>query len=212
MDLKAIATTALPESLMIFFEYILLERKKEMINNAPPSLRVAQASMRHEAGLAVCRLLRALEVRDILEIGTCVGIGAGYMISGAQLTGKRVSYTGLEGNPGRIKLAEETLSILFKQTVDWDIVKGHFDDTFEPTVMELDPLEFVYLDGRHKEQPTVNMFDRCVGAMPGGGWILADDLNWSPGMRAAARQIRARPRVEWVKPYAGKELFKIAGV
>lgn len=207
MNLAQIKNAVLPSDTAELLSKIRNYRLN-MTLTTDPKLRIGQASMRHTAGAAICKLVWQLGVRDIFEIGVCAGIGASYMLAGA-VRSKGVRYRGLEGDPARIKLAKETLYKMFGLTVDWDIIEGHFDDTFDSAVDALSPLEFVYLDGRHKEEPTVYMFEQCVAAMPAGGWILADDLDWSAGMRAAARRIRRHRRIERFDSYAGKELFRI---
>lgn len=170
------------------------------------SLRVRKASMGALAGRTVMRLIKKLQVTSIFEIGTCAGIGAAYMCAAAEEFGD-VTYVGLEGVEARRQLAYQTLQAMCPATTP-NIVSGHFDTSFEEGLSLASPLTFVYLDGRHKYEPSVHMFNRCVENMPQGGWILADDLN-QPGMRQCKQTFMQNERVVQSHKIANKDLFVV---
>ena len=181
--------------------------RRELGVKTPRHLKVRRASMGLNAGRQVYQLLGDLGVSRIFEVGTCVGIGAVYMCLGAEKNGP-VNFIGMEGVEAKRELALETLA-KFTRNTTYEVVPGFFQDNFDDTVEYAKPLEFAYIDGRHKKSPTINMFNKCVDAMPAGGWIMVDDLRSTHGMNQAGKIIRQQPRIENRQSFYGKELFKI---
>jgi len=161
-----------------------------------------------QAGRLLSRYVRYLGISRIFEIGTCAGIGAAYMCSAAESNGP-VDFIGMEGVDEKREIAEATLARFVKNTTV-TIVPGLFQETFESALALAAPLQFVYLDGWHKREPTVRMFNRCVEEMPNGGVIVVDDLGQTTnGMREAGKQIRKHPHVTSRLAFSAKEAFVI---
>ena len=170
-------------------------------------LRLRQASMGARSGRMLTRFIKHLQPQSILEIGTCAGIGAAYMCTAAEAVGQRIRFVGMEGVPEKTKIALETLGY-FCENTDIHIEHGHFDDTFEVAVEKAGPLQFVYLDGRHKKRYTLHMFNYCVTNMPQGGVIVCDDL-FQPLQGNVSQLLRKNSRVRLVTPIANKLAFII---
>lgn len=170
-------------------------------------LRLRKASMGARSGRMLTRFIKHLQPQSILEIGTCAGIGAAYMCTAAEAAGQRAKFIGMEGVPEKTKIALETLDH-FCENTDIHIEHGHFDDTFEPAVAKALPLQFVYLDGRHKKRYTLHMFNYCVTHMPHGGVIVCDDL-FQPLQGNVSQLLRKNKRVRLVTPIANKLAFII---
>jgi len=170
-------------------------------------LRLRQASMGASSGKAIARTIQHLQPTNIFEIGTCAGIGAAYMCTAAELAGNPVNFVGMEGVPQKTEIALATLDY-FCENTNIHIEQGHFDDTFEIAVQKALPLQFVYLDGRHKKPYTQYMFNHCVKNMPQGGLIICDDL-YQPLQGDVATRLRRHPRVVRTLGVANKLAFVV---
>jgi len=187
-------------------------QRTDIVRRADPALRIRQASMGEHAGRLVFRYVKSLGYSRIFEIGTCAGIGAAYMCAGAEAALKdpegRVHFTGMEGVDAKTAFANETLLTITPRT-DFKIFGGNFDGSFEPALAYAKPLQFVYLDGRHKRKFTLMMFNRCVEEMTEGGVILCDDLNQGP-QGDAKRVMQQHERVTQFHSFAAKDAFLIS--
>jgi len=188
----------------------IVRRRAELGRDpAGQALRIHIASMGDNAGRQLTRLIKHLQVSKIFEIGTCAGIGAAYMCSAAELRGP-VIYHGMEGVEAKRQIALATLAELCPNT-DVTIHAGHFDDSFEVALAAAASLEFVYLDGRHKRDPSLHMFQRCLECMPNGGTLVADDLSMA-AMGDCRKQFRTHPRVQSYTTFAKKEAYAIGAM
>jgi predicted O-methyltransferase YrrM len=160
------------------------------------------------------RLVKDLQPRNIIELGTCLGITSLYLKNAA--SNARL-YT-LEGCPETAGVAAE----VFKSSGTDDIkqVIGNFDDTLPNVIESLDQLDFVFVDGNHQKQATLNYFEWCLPKVHENTMLIFDDIYWSEGMKEAWSIIKSHPQVTvtvdlfWIglvyfKPNQAKEDFRI---
>lgn len=169
-------------------------------------LRLRIASMGRDSGRELTRYIRHLKITRIFEIGTCAGIGAAYMCSAAETNGP-VSYVGMEGVDRKREIANIVLERFCPNTAV-TIVPGHFDQSFAEALDLAMPLQFVYLDGYHKREPTIRMFNSCIERMPDGGVIVCDDLHWK-AQGDAHKVLQRHKRVKKHIRFAKKDAFTI---
>lgn len=160
------------------------------------------------------RLVADLKPRNVIELGTCLGITTLYLQK-ASPTAK--IYT-MEGCPETAKIAKET----FKKG-EINIVEpviGNFDDTFPGVINDIDQLDFVFVDGNHQKDATLKYFEWCLPKVHENTMLIFDDIYWSTGMKEAWEQIKAHPQVTvtidlfWIglvffKPGQAKEDFLV---
>lgn len=72
---------------------------------------------------------------------------------------------------------------------------GPFQETFEPALRALAPLDFIFIDGHHDEAATVQYFRQALPFMRERAVLVFDDIFWSPGMKRAWETIRLDPAV-----------------
>jgi predicted O-methyltransferase YrrM len=135
------------------------------------------------------RLVADLKPRNIIELGTCLGITTLYLQKAAP---KAKVYT-LEGCPETAKIAKET----FKkgEITAVETVVGNFDDTLPGVIKDLDQLDFVFVDGNHQKDATLKYFEWCLPKVHENTMLVFDDIYWSAGMKEAWEQIKAHPQV-----------------
>jgi predicted O-methyltransferase YrrM len=138
------------------------------------------------------RLVRELKPKACLEMGACVGISASYQAAALKLNGGGRLLT-LEGSE---LLAERSATTLEEMGLaDFGAVKlGPFSETIDASIKELQPVDWAFIDGHHVEAATIEYMEKLTAAAAPNAVLVFDDINWSPGMQRAWRQIVDDPR------------------
>jgi len=135
------------------------------------------------------RLAIDLKPRNIIELGTCLGITTIYLQKAAP---DAKVYT-LEGCPETSGMANETFA---KAGInDIDLITGNFNETLPGVVDKLAELDFVFVDGNHQKDATLKYFDWCLPKVHENSLLIFDDIYWSEGMKEAWSEIKAHPSV-----------------
>ena len=135
------------------------------------------------------RLAKEFQPKNIIELGTCLGITTGYF--GKAVADAKI-YT-LEGCPQTAAVAKENLNQLKLNNIE--VVVGNFDDTLPQVIQNLAQLDFVFVDGNHRKQATLDYFKWCLPKVHDQSVMIFDDIYWSAGMKEAWEQIKAHPQV-----------------
>ena len=178
---------------------------KTIARNALKPARLAQL---------IYRLARHFEPSRIVELGTCLGITTAYLAKAAPIA--RV--TSIEGCPETAAVAAENLSHLNIQNVELQV--GNFDELLPGLIHQAEALDFVFIDGNHRKDATLNYFKWCLPKLSENGIMIFDDIYWSKGMKEAWQEIKAHPNVTvtidlfwiglvFIRPGQVKEDFKI---
>ncbi len=135
------------------------------------------------------RLVADLKPRNIIELGTCLGITTAYLQKAAP---EAKVYT-LEGCPQTAGIAKETLKKAGIESAE--LITGNFDNTLPGVINNLAQLDFVFVDGNHQKEATLNYFEWCLPKVHENTMLIFDDIYWSDGMKQAWNQIKAHPKV-----------------
>lgn len=161
------------------------------------------------------RLAAHFKPRNIIELGTCLGVTTLYLQNAAP---NSHVYT-LEGCPQTAGIALETFELAGFREVE--LITGNFDNNLPAVIKGLSQLDFVFVDGNHQKDATLKYFEWCLPKVHENTILIFDDIYWSEGMKEAWAQIKAHPQVTvtvdlfWIglvffKPgRAEKEHFKI---
>jgi predicted O-methyltransferase YrrM len=135
------------------------------------------------------RLVADLQPKNMIELGTCLGITSVYLKKAAP---EAQLYT-LEGCAETAGIAAE----VFKKAGITDIeqVTGNFDDTLPGVIGKLDRLDFAFIDGNHTKEATLRYFEWCLPKVHENTLLIFDDIYWSAGMKEAWSQIKTQPQV-----------------
>jgi len=137
------------------------------------------------------RLVRELEPRSCLELGTGFGMSAAYQGAGLELNGTG-SLTTLEGATEWGDRAARSLAELGLSSVA--LTSGAIAETLPPTAKRLAPLDYVYIDAEHQAPATLAAFEALEPHLRDGALVVLDDVDW-PDMADAHRQIGRGERV-----------------
>jgi predicted O-methyltransferase YrrM len=178
---------------------------KAIAKNALKSPRLAQL---------IYRLAKHQQPAQLIELGTCLGITTAYLSKAN--SGARVIT--IEGCPQTATVAAKNFKALDLHNIELQV--GNFDKLL-PEVLAAQPtLDFVYVDGNHRKEATLNYFKWCLPKVHENSLLIFDDIYWSKGMKEAWEEIKAHPQVTvtidlfWIglvyfKKGQAKEHFKI---
>ncbi len=134
------------------------------------------------------RLTAYFQWNSILEIGTSLGIATASM----HLARPEATIVTLEGCKNTASVAQKSFehfkfdSILIK--------KGNFNKTL-PNALNQNTFDFIYFDGNHQKQPTIDYFELCLKHVQNDSIFIFDDIYWSKGMKEAWEYIQNHPKV-----------------
>jgi len=135
------------------------------------------------------RLTKYFKPTSILEFGTAAGVSASYLKRGYP----EASLLSMEGCASVAAIAEEVFTEL--KLKDVEVKVGNFDSILPSLLRQLDTLDFVFFDGNHRKEPTLNYFQQCLALVNENSVFIFDDIHWSPGMESAWKEIKKDPAV-----------------
>ena len=135
------------------------------------------------------RLVNYFESKQILELGTSLGVSTAYFAS----ANKNVRITSLEGSNTIAEKAAQNFAKLELQNIQ--IIKGNFDDTLEEILEKDDIYDLIFFDGNHRKEPTLRYFRQCMNNCQADSIFIFDDIHWSKEMEDAWNEIKSHPAV-----------------
>ncbi|ALL08379.1 SAM-dependent methyltransferase [Pedobacter sp. PACM 27299] len=181
------------------------KKVRQIAKNALKSPRLAQL---------IYRLAKENQPNHILELGTCLGLTTAYLSKACP----EADIITIEGCPETAKVAYKNFVDLELENVELRV--GNFDTLLPDLIAQADQLDFVYIDGNHRKDATLNYFNWCLPKVHEGSLLIFDDIYWSEGMKEAWEEIKRHPEVTvtidlfWIglvyfKKGQAKEHFKI---
>ncbi len=135
------------------------------------------------------RIVRFYKPGYVLELGTSLGISTAYIAAGQN---KTLVTTG-EGNHVVAAIARNNFAALGLHNIT--VVTGNFDNTLPQMISSLPHVDMAFIDGNHRQQPTIRYFDKLLHKMPASSMLILDDIHWSRGMEKAWNHICSHPSV-----------------
>ncbi len=126
---------------------------------------------------------------NMLEFGTAAGVSSLYLKKGLP-DSKMIT---MEGCPGLSAVARDNFREMKIENIE--VANGNFDVILDDTLSKFDKLDFVFFDGNHRKEPTLNYFNRCLEKAHSDTLFLFDDIHWSKGMEEAWNTIKEDNRV-----------------
>jgi predicted O-methyltransferase YrrM len=148
----------------------------------------------------IFRMIRQRKCKNILELGTSLGINTLYMARASQ----DVTVYSFEGNPQIAQYAKQTFSKAGVNNIK--LIEGEIGLILPSILSDLPRIDLVFMDANHTYEATLSYYNIILDKLGPDSVLVLDDLYWSPGMRNAWEEIKNDSRV-----MATFDLFK-AGI
>lgn len=135
------------------------------------------------------RMVDHYQPQTIVELGTSLGITSSYLAA-ARSTAQVVT---MEGAASVASIAKETFSKLDLKNIE--VVQGNFDDTLSSVINKLSCIDFAFIDGNHRYEPTINYFEQILSKAANHSIIILDDIHWSKEMEQAWQYVQQHAEV-----------------
>jgi len=134
-------------------------------------------------GQLLFRIVRNYQPQSIIELGTSLGVTTSYLA----LANPGSNLVTLEGSSEIVGVARENLRHL--QVENTRIVEGNFDYTLPAVLYQLPTIDFAFVDGNHRREPTENYFNWLLAKSSTNSIFVFDDIHWSKEMEHAWHNI-----------------------
>ena len=148
-------------------------------------------SLEPEWSVLLMRLVRELEPRTCLELGTAFGISTAFQAAALELNGAG-TLTTIEGSREWADEARDGLDGLGLGRVRFRV--GPIAKELSAELKGSPRIDFVFIDAEHQCDPTLEHFAALLPHLGDGAVIVLDDADW-PDMKRAQSAISGHPRV-----------------
>lgn len=135
------------------------------------------------------RLTEYFNAEYIVELGTSVGLNALYL---AAASSKSKVLT-LEGSSELCKFAKKLCIAENRKNIQ--VIEGDFNLTFSNILKTIPKLDFLFIDGNHRKEPTLNYFEEALQKNHNDSVFVFDDIYWSKEMFEAWQEIKSHSKV-----------------
>jgi predicted O-methyltransferase YrrM len=163
-----------------------------MINNSGNrtiSSICRNTSKSKKLALLLHRMVKKYKPSTVLELGTSLGISTAYLATGNP-SAKIIT---CEGSASVAAVARKNFNYLGLSTIE--IREGNFDDIIPVLSKGIQTIDLVFIDGNHREEPTLRYFNWLMDMSGSETIMIFDDIHWSAGMDSAWKKIKSDPRV-----------------
>lgn len=140
-------------------------------------------------GQLLFRLVNHFKPNSVLELGTSLGVSTLYLAG----SNKKMTVTTVEGCPNTSKVAQINFDKLNFANIN--LVTANFDQFLPQYLAKTKTLDFVFFDGNHQKEATLNYFNWCVERAHDKTVFIFDDIHWSIGMTEAWEEIKKHPKI-----------------
>jgi predicted O-methyltransferase YrrM len=149
----------------------------------------ARASVPEKYGKVLFCLVQYFSPRTIIELGTCLGIGAAYMA----IAGPSTRIITIEGSRELSDRASQNFDDLNLNNIEQ--VTGNFNEKLPEVLKALDTIDMAFIDGNHRYEPTMRYFNLLMDKANEKTVLIFDDIYWSKEMTEAWTTIKKDPRI-----------------
>jgi len=136
------------------------------------------------------RLINHFNFKNILEIGTSLGITTSYL---ARVNSKAKVIT-LEGCIEQLNIAKSVFKNLELNNIT--PIQGSFNETLTQALSKFDQLDFVFFDGNHTKDASIAYFELCLPLAHNDSMFVFDDIHLNPEMEEFWNELKLRPEVK----------------
>ncbi|MDO5981650.1 O-methyltransferase [Flavivirga spongiicola] len=133
------------------------------------------------------RLVKYFNPKDILELGTSLGVATHAM----GLVNQETKITTIEGCPNISEFSKANFKKC--QLNNIDLKTGGFNNILSQLLTN--NYDFVFFDGNHQKEATLKYFEMLLQTTYNDSVFIFDDIYWSKGMTEAWETIKQHPKV-----------------
>jgi len=160
------------------------------INNRRSIASIAKnAAKPKKFGQLLFRMIKYYQPNNILELGTSLGITSSYL-SLARPAARLIT---MEGSKEIAKVAKQNFEALELRNIE--LKEGNFDNELASVIYHLSSIDFAFVDGNHRQEPTERYFNQLLPKINNESVLVFDDIHWSREMEAAWGTIKNHPAV-----------------
>ena len=135
------------------------------------------------------RIVKYYMPETIVELGTSFGITTAYLAS-ANAASKVFT---CEGSAAIATIAKQNFDAL--QLNNIQLAEGDFAQTLSPLLSKLNKVNFAFVDGNHRKEPTLDYFNQLLNHTTTTTILIFDDIHWSAEMEEAWAVIKQHTAV-----------------
>jgi predicted O-methyltransferase YrrM len=135
------------------------------------------------------RIINYFKYEKIVELGTSLGLTTLYLAA----PNSQASVLSIEGNPQLSEFAKNQADNFGSKNIEF--VVGNFDDKFSEYLKGIEKIDFLFVDGNHRKEPTLNYFNQALTKKHNDTVFVFDDIHWSKEMEEAWEEIKNHPEV-----------------
>ncbi len=140
-------------------------------------------------GQLLFRMIKAYQPRSVLELGTSLGITTCYL----SMAKPGANLITMEGAGEVAIVASRNFE---KMRIDNIVIEqGNFDHTLSSVIRRVSSVDFAFIDGNHRREPTERYFHELLNKTNNDSILIFDDIHWSREMEQAWETIKAHPSV-----------------
>ena len=140
-------------------------------------------------GQLLYRLSDYIQARNILELGTSVGLTTSYLAAPSSTS----CVVSLEGSQQIANVAIENFKQLNLKNIQ--LIIGNIDQTLSEVLNGFDHLDLIFIDANHTSLAVLNYFEQALKKINLGTIMVIDDIYWSSDMECAWKVIKEHPLV-----------------
>ena len=140
-------------------------------------------------GQLLFRLVQHYQPQNIIELGTSLGLTTAYMAAAKS----SATVITIEGSPAIAKEADYHFHSLKLKNIRQ--LTGNFDEQLAPALMQMQQIDFAFIDGNHRLHPTLWYFEQLLPYTNEYSILVFDDIHWSTEMEEAWEAIKANLKV-----------------
>ncbi len=146
---------------------------------------IASSSLKPKKfGQLLFRIVDQYAPKNILELGTSLGITTAYLASAKEAS----NVVTMEGAKMIAGIAKDNFTKLGLKNIE--LVEGNFDETLPATIRRMGNIDMAFVDGNHRYEPTLRYFRELLPAMHEYSILVFDDIHWSKEMEQAWEEIK----------------------
>lgn len=141
------------------------------------------------AGRQLFRITKHFEPKNMLELGTSLGISTIYQAFGS-LNGQMIT---IEGNPHLQPWSEQAFTLCGLKNINQQT--GPFEAQLPLALKKLKQLDYVLMDGDHRKENSWNYFETCLKYAHNDSVFVIADIHWSDEMEACWKWLKDHRKV-----------------